>query len=295
VPVTILVAEDSVTMRHIMEMTFAGENAKVTTVDSGEAAVAKASELQPDVIIADLSMRGMDGYAVAREIKSKPALAKTAVIVMASQKGPYDESKGKASGVDDHIVKPFDTQLVIDKVKQVLGKPRTTVAAGAPAPVRAPTVLKGVPQPVAASSAAATPAAQGAKPKPAIPPAGVPGPMTARKATQIGAPPPAIAEKLAEAAAAPAHVHVPPPATSSAGLPSPAIAPTTAAGAPAIVMPPAAQASLDSKLRATGLKPEQVEAVLQISREIIEQVVWEVVPDLAESIIREEIKRLTSA
>ena len=56
VPVNILVADDSVTMRRILELTFAGEDAKVTTVDSGDAAVARAAELAPDVVFADASM-----------------------------------------------------------------------------------------------------------------------------------------------------------------------------------------------------------------------------------------------
>jgi CheY-like chemotaxis protein len=272
VPVTILVAEDSVTMRHIMEITFAGENAKVTTVDSGEAAIAKASELQPDVVFADLSMPGIDGYAVAREIKSKPALAKTAVIVMASQKGPYDEAKGKAAGVDDHIVKPFDSQFIIDKVKQVLGKPRATVTAGAgTSPAKVP-IGKGTTQPIVAP-----PPAAGAKPRPAVVAAATGGgaaPAQMRKATQVAMPPPAIAEKLAEKAA------------EEAARP--------AAASPAVAISAAAQSDLDAKLRAAGIRPDQIEAVLEISKEVIEKVVWEVVPDLAESIIREEIKRLTA-
>src|SRR4051812_46119775 len=117
-------------MRRILEVTFQGEDAQVTSVDSGEAAVRKAAELTPDVVFADLSLSGMDGYSIASAIKTAPGLEKTAVVVMASQKHPYDEDKGRAAGVDDHILKPFDTQLVIDRVKQVLAKPRAVPSAG---------------------------------------------------------------------------------------------------------------------------------------------------------------------
>ena len=48
------------------------------------------------------------------------------------------------------------------------------------------------------------------------------------------------------------------------------------------------------KLAGMGLSPNQIDGVLKLSREVIERVVWEVVPDLAETIIREEIKRLTA-
>ena len=53
------------------------------------------------------------------------------MIVLASQKHPYDEAKGKAAGVDDHVIKPFDTQHVIDKVKRVLAS-AARAAAGRP-------------------------------------------------------------------------------------------------------------------------------------------------------------------
>src|SRR4029077_2353971 len=66
-----------------------------------------------------------------------PGRGAPAVIVLASQKHPYDEAKGKAAGVDDHVVKPFDMQHVIDKVKRVMSQPRAAAlnppAAAAPA------------------------------------------------------------------------------------------------------------------------------------------------------------------
>ena len=67
--VNILVADDSVTMRRILELTFQGEDANVTAVETGESALRKASEITPDIVFADLSMSGMDGYALATAIR----------------------------------------------------------------------------------------------------------------------------------------------------------------------------------------------------------------------------------
>jgi CheY-like chemotaxis protein len=261
VSVNILVADDSVTMRRILEVTFQGEDAEVTSVDSGEAAVRKAAELTPDVVFADLSLSGMDGYSVASAIKAAPGLEKTAVVVMASQKHPYDEDKGKAAGVDDHILKPFDTQLVIDRVKQVLAKPRVMPTAG--------------------KAAAAAPAAS---------PVGSPqaanqqGRVGAKTITAIGkpmaAPPPPAPKPQPTAAVATARAA---PAMSAAVATSPAAVAITAA-----------EAELPQRLGNLGLSPDQVTAVLALSREVIERVVWEVVPELAETLIKEEIRRLTS-
>jgi CheY-like chemotaxis protein len=254
VPVNILVADDSVTMRRILELTFAGEDATVITVDNGDAAVAKAAEVTPDVVFADASM-SLDGYKVASAIKGTPGLERTAVIVLASQKQPYDEAKGRAAGVDDHVVKPFDTQHVIDKVKRVMSQPRAAAPKAAPAPAAAP--ARAPQRPVGPGGTIAferSPIAP-APPVPAAPPR----------------PAPAAAAPAPRAAAA-----APPPA-------APVAAAAAAAGA----------GELMTRLDGLGLTPDQARAVLALSREVIEKVVWEVVPDLAETLIREEIRRLT--
>jgi CheY-like chemotaxis protein len=243
VPLKILVADDSVTMRRILELTFAGEDATVTGVESGDAAVARASEVRPDVVFADVSM-STDGYRVASSIKTTPGLEQTAVILLASQKHPYDEGKARAAGVDDHVLKPFDTQLVIDKVKQVLNRPR------------------------AAASAQAAPARP------------VPAPAPPPQRPPVAAAPPMMQQ---------------PPMNDPPQQPAPAARPAPAAAAPAMAAAAAraVPADLGSKLDGLGLTNDQVAGVLQLTREVVERVVWEVVPDLAETLIKEEIRRLT--
>jgi CheY-like chemotaxis protein len=254
--VKILVADDSVTMRRILELTFAGEDATVTGVESGDAAVARASELRPDVVIADVSMPS-DGYKVAAAIKSTPGLEQTAVIVLASQKHPYDEAKGRSAGVDDHMLKPFDTQLVIDKVKQVIGKPRASVVS-APKPAAAP------------------------MPPPRQP---LPAPQAPAAEPQRGSRTGTIAFGKAPVTAA--GVPSPSPAAAPAQRPAPQVATATARAMPAA-------SELSAKLDGMGLTSDQVAGVLELTRDVVERVVWEVVPELAEAMIKEEIRRLTS-
>jgi CheY-like chemotaxis protein len=287
VPTKILVADDSVTMRRVLEMTFAGEDATVLTVDGAEAALAKIADFAPDVVMADASLPGVDGYELAKRIKTNPQFAKTAVFVMASQQAPYDEAKGRAAGVDEHISKPFDTQSVIDRVTQALNKPRAQASSGEsgkqpparpapPAPMNGPATgttgrlpqggRTGGPVPIAAAPAKAAP-----QPIPALRPGAQP---MAAPPRQPAAPPP-VARPAAAAAqpmAAPAH---------------PVTQPSNAAVQ-------VATQELGAKLAHLGLTREQLEGVLALSREVIEQVVWEVVPDLAEQIIKEELKRLTA-
>jgi CheY-like chemotaxis protein len=277
VPTKILVADDSVTMRRVLEMTFAGEDATVLAVDGAEAALAKLGEFAPDVVMADASLTGVDGYELARRIKTNPQFAKVAVFVMASQQAPYDDAKGRAAGVDDHISKPFDTQSVIDRVAQALARPRALASAE--------------------GGKAATPA----RPAPPTPAASAPnGPATGttgrlQQGTRMGIGTPAAAAPVAQPKPAPQ----PMPALRTGNQPlAPAAraapAPPPPAARPAAAAVQVATQDLGAKLAHLGLTREQVDGVLALSREVIEQVVWEVVPDLAEQLIKEEIKRLTS-
>jgi CheY-like chemotaxis protein len=252
VPVNILVADDSVTMRRILELTFAGEDATVTTVEGGDAAVAAAADLAPDVVLADASM-AMDGYRVASAIRSTPGLERTAIIVLASQKHPYDEAKGRAAGVDDHVVKPFDTQHVIDKVKRVMSQPRAAAV-----------------KPAAAPQAPAAAAAQR---------------MNRPGTNTLGF------ERASAAAQQPSRPSVPPPQQRPAAPPARPQAP--AVPSPMISAATSGMGDMAQRLDGLGLTADQVQGVLALSREVIEKVVWEVVPDLAETLIREEIRRLT--
>jgi len=75
--------------------------------------------------------------------------------------------------------------------------------------------------------------------------------------------------------------------------PAPAAAPAPRSAAPAVDSAAVATGRMAPKLGELGLTPQQADAVMALSREVIERVVWEVVPQLAETMIREEIARLT--
>ncbi len=306
-PTKILVADDSATMRRVLEMTFAGEDANVVSVDSGEAALAKIGEFGPDIVFADATLLGVDGYELSRRIKSHPAQARVAVIVMASQHTPYDDVKGRAAGVDDHISKPFDTQSVIDRVGQVLGRARN-LPAGAEAP-RAAAPAPAVPAPQAPAPAAARPAVTPTAVTPVgTAPTAVQAPTrVGSQGTRIGMGAPAAPVPLAPTAAArPAAPAIRPNATIPMApvppnapkvIPAPAAAaarPQSATAHSPVVNVGSATADMAGKLEQLGLTRDQIEGVLALSREVITQVVWEVVPDLAEQLIKEEIKRLTA-
>ena len=294
-PKTLLAVDDSATMRKVLEITFGGEDFRVVTADGAATAIARLGD-EPVAAVIDTSLGSDDGYLLAKELRSRqPRLA---LIIMASRYSPYDANRGRDAGVDDYIDKPFDTQALIEKVKKALVTRETREAAKpAPAPAPASTFQQShAPRPPA-------PAA----PAPASPPgaagkAAWPAQRTHTLSFEGGLPvvPPPAARPAAPAppAAPQVSVQAPVPATAVPRAPAPVAAPVAAPAAP--VPSPAAAAAiatangqLAGKLGDLGLTSQQADAVLALSREVVERVVWEVVPQLAEALIKEEIARLT--
>ncbi|HEY4118675.1 MAG TPA: response regulator [Byssovorax sp.] len=287
-PSTLLAVDDSVTMRKVLEITFAGPDFKVVAVPSADAALQKLKSDKPDLVICDLTLDPKNGYDVCKAIKQ--ASPQTPVLLLSSKQNAFVPALGTDAQADDHIDKPFDTQQMIDKVKKLLAAPAgARPAAAAPAAAAAAPAARPAAPAAAASRAPVAPAAASAVPA-------MPSPTMQRAKTLIYNPPPGVQSGAPVAPAAkPLGTTTPLSPTPVTGLPmqAPAAA-ATHAPAPA---PAAAAAHVNGqmagKLEQLGLSPAQVDAVLAISRDVVERVVWEVVPVLAETIIKEELARLT--
>ena len=271
----ILVVEDSVTMRRVMEMTFAGEDAELLAVESGELALQQGKDFAPDVAFIDASLPGLDGYEVTRRIKADPQLGATAVVLMASQHRPLDEARASEVGADDHILKPFDTQEAIDKA--------TTLAGPSRGALRRPVDSRRAPSDDAATAGVAAVAPTDPSAAPGRRPIGAAhGAHPCQDTPLTGAP--VAATSSAAVSSIPPASPVPQSNAPISSAPVPAQKPA--------VMSQAISGSVVERLETLGLTPEQVEGVLKLSAEVVERVVWEVVPDLAEAMIREELHRL---
>jgi hypothetical protein len=192
---------------------------------------------------------------------------------MASQHRPLDEARASEVGADDHILKPFDTQEAIDKASRLADQADPLLdAPSIPVPRAATTP----PRPVSQPSRRPTP--------PPLPMGGQQRPMAptpVRTTPLTGAP---VAVSSAAVSSIPPASAVPESRAPISSAPVPAQ--TSAAVSQAI------SGSVVERLETLGLTPEQVEGVLKLSAEVVERVVWEVVPDLAEAMIREELHRL---
>lgn len=311
-PTKILAIDDSKTMRLAIKITFAAEDAKVTAVSKGSEAVARAKQMQADVVLVDhkLAPGEPSGFEVVQALKSNPATANIPVIMLVPARGGVGEAEIAAAGADNYIGKPFDTQELIDKVAAALGRQAkqqaavsrpvvqpTRPAVAAPPTAKAPAVAGKAPTPPVAAAPKApvagtrtpvaprTPTVPGAPKTPAVgskpvstPAARAPAtPAAARSGTRPVAAPPSSAAASVGAAAGPATIPIAVPI------------PFTAASSPTPGMLERLKAAAGQNGAVAGLDPAAVRALLALSQEVVEQVVWEVVPDLAEEMIKQKI------
>jgi CheY-like chemotaxis protein len=164
-PHKLLLADDSVTIQRVIELTFADEDVQVRAVGDGNKAIASIQLERPDIVLADVGMPERDGYDVAAFIKGNPQLASIPVLLLTGAFEPIDETRARAVGCDGVLVKPFEPQMVINRVKDLLAGRRSGGLWGAKP--SSPESTREVPRPMAplekdASQQPAQPAASGA-------------------------------------------------------------------------------------------------------------------------------------
>jgi CheY-like chemotaxis protein len=139
---TLLLADDSLTIQRVIELTFANEDIRVVATSDGDAAIRQIDAEPPDVVLADVGMPKVDGYAVAAHIKQTAVLSHIPVLLLAGAFDPIDEDRATASGCDGILVKPFEPQQLVRRVKELLVRPPlralSTWDAVLPPPPQAP-------------------------------------------------------------------------------------------------------------------------------------------------------------
>ena len=148
-PRTLLLADDSVTIQKVVGISFANEDVRLLTVDNGDDAIARVREARPDAVLADVVMPGKNGYEVCEAIKSDPTLRHIPVLLLTGTFEAFDAERAKLAGADGFVTKPFEAQLLVDRVNELLAR----AAAPAPTPAQAPLP----PAPLAEAAAPAAP------------------------------------------------------------------------------------------------------------------------------------------
>ncbi len=117
----ILLADDSVTIRKVVELTFADEGIDVISVGDGDSAMEKFHQVRPDLVIADVNMPGKNGYEVCEAIKSSESTRNIPVILLVGSFEQFDPGEASRVGANYYFTKPFHSiRELVDKVTAYL-------------------------------------------------------------------------------------------------------------------------------------------------------------------------------
>jgi CheY-like chemotaxis protein len=367
---TLLLADDSITIQKVVELTFAETEHSVVAVGNGRDLLARLEQVKPDIILCDVVMPDLNGYEICQRLKSEPATLHIPVVLLTGTFEPFDRDRALAAGCDAIVTKPFEAKELVATVEELLRRSHGFADDAASDPIGVPSEY-GMPEGVQGIDFTTTGfermVAQPAPPE--LPPAdGIEMTMSSYQ-SQISAPAPPPPPELADDSGAdlvrpgPAVALTPlavideaeellaaspeDQTTPSGQVPSvdqrkaaalamleevelraePVAVPPAmpgdafafaepvleaAASAPAVPAPPldppptelaaaavAASAPAAGMPAARDLSQDEVDRiarrVLELAEPLIERIAWEVIPDMAEMMVRQRIRELEEA
>ena len=135
-PDSILIAEDSLTQSLRLQNTLEKNGFTVTAARDGRAALDALATLRPTLVISDIQMPEMDGYELCRRLKADPALRDIPLILLTSLSAPQDIIRGLECGADNFVLKPYDDEFLLARIRTVLAnRDLGSVDEGAAIPV----------------------------------------------------------------------------------------------------------------------------------------------------------------
>ncbi|HEX3641438.1 MAG TPA: response regulator [Ktedonobacteraceae bacterium] len=122
----VMVIDDSTTVRKIIETCLGRQGFQVLGFPDGVEAMRwlmEPTSRMPDLVFLDIGLPKMDGYEVARRLKTKPQFSNAVIVMLSRRDGMIDRLKGRLAGAKDYITKPFKTQDIISITESYLGIP----------------------------------------------------------------------------------------------------------------------------------------------------------------------------
>jgi len=304
----ILLADDSITIQKVVELTFSEGDYEVHCVGNGALAIRKIDEIVPDIALVDVMMPQRNGYEVCSHIKQDPKLAWIPVLLLTGTFEPFDPRRAEQAGANGHITKPFESRALVAQVEDLLtGHPRPRSAETermpimpAPKPERSEIVNSGQ---IFASEQAPSPMS---------------GPATVRMdsraffaqlqpggagADVIDAPPASATPSLGPLDLGSEETETEPTQPFRAVTPPPAPPRTE----PRAAVPDPAPVAASAPARSPELNPDDVTRILheridaqvhgaigEAVQRVLREVAWEILPEIAERLVRQRIRELES-
>lgn len=157
---TILLADDSITIQKVVELTFSDGEYRVLCVSNGAQALRKAAEVRPDIALLDVIMPEKNGYEVCEALKADPSTAGIPVLLLTGTFEPFDRQRAEAAGAEGHLTKPFESHTLVARVDELIAAAATRASAPPPvstrmAPAESGAGMSALPEPVATPLASA--------------------------------------------------------------------------------------------------------------------------------------------
>jgi CheY-like chemotaxis protein len=117
----VLIVDDEPFNVEVLEQALDGTDYQVLTASSGQEAWTKIQGGQPDLVLLDLMMPGMDGFAVLAKVKEDSMLRDIPIIIVSAEHDSKSVVRGIKQGAEDYLTKPVNTELLLKKVREYLG------------------------------------------------------------------------------------------------------------------------------------------------------------------------------
>jgi len=118
---TVLIADDDLTILELLRKTLS-RHYKVIEANNGADALEKALSLKPDCVVLDVMMPEINGWEVAKTIRSHEEFNDTGILMVTAIGETLNDMTSELYGADDHVNKPFDIQEVLTKVEEIISK-----------------------------------------------------------------------------------------------------------------------------------------------------------------------------
>ncbi len=120
--VRVLAIDDEIDVRNLLEIKLTKAGFQVSTAENGEEGLGKALEEQPDVMVIDVMMPGMNGHQVLAQVREQLGDKAPVTILLTALGQELDVIKGLGAGADDYIIKPFSPRELIERIRVTLIK-----------------------------------------------------------------------------------------------------------------------------------------------------------------------------
>lgn len=304
----ILLADDSLTIQKVVELTLSGTGYELTCVSDGRKAIESLKASRPDLILADVVMPEKNGYEVCEAVKGDPATARIPVILLAGTFEPFDRERAGRVGSDMVITKPFDAHQLVERIDALLARTPAPSAAAAREDEAAPfeTVSLDDTLPVRDHDAAPTEVnpfgpdhdfSFSERSENREPESAGPAPWFSLESESSRQAAPAASEEAPGPAEQPASE---PPAV--LGLSESSIEEISARDAEILFdvpfepgpLTPAGAAPAVPELTEAQIDAIAARVVQKLSDRVVREIAWDVVPDLAERAVKRRIEELES-